>query len=91
VRASWQATFHAKTNSGLCVRLTCWERLYPISLKSFSSPVQQLLRTNSFNLNRRSKRFCKESSGYSDSLEGGSLTRCPPFKKLIRKQYRSTC
>jgi hypothetical protein len=91
VRASRQATFHAKTNSGLGVRLMCWERLYTISLKSFRSPVQQLLRNSSINLNRRSKRICNESSGYSDSLEGESSTRCPPLKKLIGKQCRSTC
>jgi hypothetical protein len=49
------------------------------------------LRNSSINLNRRSKRFCNESSGHSDSLEGRSSTRCPPLKKLIGKQCRSTC
>jgi hypothetical protein len=49
------------------------------------------LRNSSINLNRRSKRVRNESSGYSDSLEGGSPTRCPPLKKLIGKQCRSIC
>jgi hypothetical protein len=49
------------------------------------------LRNSSINLNRRSKRIYNKSSGYSDSLEDGSPTRCPLLKKLIGKQYRSTC